>query len=370
MSKEQQASIQWDDENPLEGFLVQEEDVKTKDEVQAEEPDEKTEEVSEEEELEVTDDVPEEEPEEDTTGEGEPEEDSEEVEEAEIDNHKVALQTLHDLGVIDLKEDDVLDDITLQDKIEEKINQGVMDQFNNMANSLSDESYKLVDHLLNGGDWRDFAGVLDRPSSKAFSVDNEDSQKDFLKYYYMEVEGKSEKRAEREISFLEDDETLEDEAKDLYQKLQKAEEELVKQESTKKAQEKKKKLEAAQKRERSIRQGLKSLEEYQDLSFSTRDKRLIERDILKKTELNEETGKYETKLTAMLRDAFSDANKLAALDYVLRNDFKLDIVKKKGATEEISKTEKTLQRKTPPKTKKSKSPKTQTPLWEQLERTK
>ena len=359
MSKEQPNTITWDDDDPLAGFLITEEETpQTPQEETQEEPQEEPEDN----EIDTED-----------TPTAEVEENSEEVSEDEEDEeeevgHSAAAKMLHELGIIDLNDDEEVDDVVLQEKIEGKIQQAVLEQFNEMANSLDQDSYKLVDYLLKGGSWKDFQSLRQQSASKQFTMETEQDQRKFLEYYYTQIEGKSEARVKRELDFLEDEGSLEEEATELYSKLEAAESQLIQQEIEQKKQQQQQQIQAAREREQMVANHLKKTTGYNDIGLSARDKKLIERDILKKTEYNKETKKYETKLTQMLRDAFSDPDKLIALDYVLRNDFKLDIVKKKGATEVISKTEKDLQRKTPPRSKKSGASKTQVPLWEQMDR--
>jgi hypothetical protein len=361
MSKEQPTTITWDDDDPLAGFLMTEE---PETEESVDESEENPAPVDEPEQSEETEEIVE-------TQTQDFDDTQEEEEEIEESSPQMAAKVLHDLGIIDLKGDEKeIDEVVIQEKLEERIQQGILEQFNEMANSLDEDSYKLVDYLLKGGSWKDFQGLQQQSASKGFQIDTEDDKRRFLEYYYTQIEGKTQTRAKREIDFLEDEGTLDDEAEELYDKLKKAESQLMQQEIEAKKKQQAESARLAREREQMVVDNLKSSNGYNDISLSTRDKKIIERDILKKTEYNKETKKYETKLTQMLRDTFSDPKKLIALDYVLRNDFKLDIVKKKGATEVISKTERELQRKTPPRTKKSASSKPQVPLWEQMDRNK
>lgn len=368
MNKEQPTTITWDDDDPLAGFLMNEANiVEPQKETDESTSDDSTDETVQEE-ISQVDENPEvvekqEEDRYDTSEEGE-------VDEEEYEPHQVAAKVLHNLGIIDLQDDDQVDDLVIQEKLEQTVQQRVMDQFNEMANSLDEDSYKLVDYLLKGGSWRDFQSLRQESASTQFKMGTEKERKDFLEYYYTQIEGKSAARARREIEFLDDEGLLEEESDELYTKLQQAESELVQQEIEQRKKQQAENLKTAQQREQLVIKHLKESGGYNDIALSTRDKKLVERDILKKTEYNKDTKKYETKLTQMLRETFSDPQKLIALDYVLRNDFKLDIVKKKGATEVISRTEKDLQRKTPPRSKKSGAPKTQVPLWEQMDRNK
>jgi hypothetical protein len=284
----------------------------------------------------------------------------EEPEEDEEDNPFLrTAKTLADQGLFDISEDDEIDDVYLVEKWDNSVREATESMFMQLRDSLDPHDYRVVKHILDGGSYSDFNTVT---PSTSFDVESEQGQKAFLKYYYQEVKGNTAREADRLIKAIDEDE-LSEEATQAYKQYRRVEQAEVDRIAREKEQQALKQAEDQRKRTQTLLDKLEDIEEYKDISFSSRDRRKLNQYFTRKS-----VREGRNYITPFVRDMMNlargtDPEKTLAVAKLLMSDFDLGDLKQKGGNEKVKEVEKKLQRKTPnPKNASNKEP--NRAIWE------
>lgn len=271
----------------------------------------------------------------------------------------LTAKTLAEQGLFDINEGEEIDDVYLVEKWDQSVREATEDLFVQLRDSLDPQDYRVVKHILDGGSYSDFSSVT--PSS-SFDLNSDQGQKAFLKYYYQEVKGNSAKEAERLIRAIDEDE-LEGEATQAYKQYRRVEQAEVERIAVEKERIAAEQAKAQRQRTQTLLDKLESIEEYKDIPFSSRDKRLLNQYFTRKSVRD---GKnYITPFVKDLMDIAraTDPEKTLAVAKILKSNFDLSELKTKGGNEKVKEVKEKLQRKTPaPRNKGNKEP--NTAIWE------